>query len=773
MTWTARRWRLPVLVKKGAAGTTTLAENIEALPAERYRVEKYLIADPADVDGDCIDDLTELDDFGTRNPVNAASTVDFTDGAVGIPDRAAFEALSRRHMKFTMFGLDTESPRVYFMNFNTHKSHATFLDALRDGGLEQDVTQVIRGLISYHPNLEAADASPGVYVAWDIRTLTFSQVDLLYTVVAASMPVLEHDLAYHLRNYQLLAAQDELPLYEDSRIHLVFEEDIAPEENFVPLNEEVGFGLLRVLEPDERPSIRDVVIYETLPNNLPRVAGIITTVPQTPLSHVNLRAVQDGVPNAFIRGVLDDEDIDALVGSYVYYQVTKRGYYIIRAATRAEVDDHYAFSRPAWEQTPQRDLLVTTITPLSEIGFEDWTAFGVKAANVAVLGNLGFPAGTVPDGFAIPFYFYDEFMKHNDFYTRIQNMLNDADFQESLTTQEAELKELRKAIEDAATPQWIIDALVTMNESFAEGINRRYRSSTNNEDLPGFNGAGLYDSKSQKPSEDEEDLAKSLKEVYASLWNFRAFSEREFHRIDHLSAAMGVLVHPSYQDELVNGVAVSFDPVSDRDGYYYSNTQVGEDLVTNPEALSVPEELLLRDVNGYTILRTSNQVPPGELLMSRDQLGQLRQRLTTIHDNFKDLYNPGPDELFAMEIEFKITSDNVLAIKQARPWVFGETALTTTTTTTTATTTATTTTTTGGGGGGFGPAPVAPSFVDGFRTNRAVAENARPGDAVGDPVSATHPDELEITYSLSGADASLLHRRRGDRPDQREGKGWT
>ena len=64
-------------------------------------------------------------------------------------------------------------------------------------------------------------------------------------------------------------------------------------------------------------------------------------------------------------------------------------------------------------------------------------------------------------------------------------------------------------------------------------------------------------------------------------------------------------------------------------------------------------------------------------------------------------------------------------------------------------------TTTGtGGGGGFGPAPVAPSFVDGFRTSRAVAENARPGDAVGNPVSATHPDDLEITYSLSGTDAA-------------------
>ena len=63
---------LPVLVKLGAAGTTTLAENVEALPAERYRVEKYLIADPADVDGDCVDDITELGDPVGMNPVNPA-----------------------------------------------------------------------------------------------------------------------------------------------------------------------------------------------------------------------------------------------------------------------------------------------------------------------------------------------------------------------------------------------------------------------------------------------------------------------------------------------------------------------------------------------------------------------------------------------------------------------------------------------------------------------------------------------------------------------------
>ena len=54
----------PVAVTRGAAGTTALSENVEALPKERYRVEKYLVSDPADVDGDCTYDITELGNLG-------------------------------------------------------------------------------------------------------------------------------------------------------------------------------------------------------------------------------------------------------------------------------------------------------------------------------------------------------------------------------------------------------------------------------------------------------------------------------------------------------------------------------------------------------------------------------------------------------------------------------------------------------------------------------------------------------------------------------------
>ena len=77
--------------------------------------------------------------------------------------------------------------------------------------------------------------------------------------------------------------------------------------------------------------------------------------------------------------------------------------------------------------------------------------------------------------------------------------------------------------------------------------------------------------------------------------------------------------------------------------------------------------------NRYTVLAISNLVEPGQLLMSDAQLTQLRQHLTVIHDHFRRLYNPSPGDPFAMEIEFKITSDDILAIKQARPWVFSAT----------------------------------------------------------------------------------------------------
>ena len=728
---------IPISVTLGAAGTTTLTEQLPALPVAHYRVEKYPVEDPADMDGDCISDIVELADPGTLNPLNRAPEIEFRHGNVAIPDRETFEGLSYQgvivqndlhlrdleFVKFFLLYMSTSRPAVYFMNTVTHRTHQRFQDAIRTTA---QLSQSMKGEIVYHPNVVATDGSLGVYRFEFQRdeSYPFNTVQHAYEVLAASMPLLENNLAYYpmppnaLPRYHREQAQ-----YDGSRVDVLLEADIFPDIDFISLNQGTGYGILRVMEREERPNPREIVIYESLPNDLPRVAGIITTVPQTPLSHVNLRAMQDRIPNAFVRDAVDDETIDSLIDSHVQYTVTPTGY-TIRAATKAEVDTHYDESRPTATQTPARDLTVTGITALSDVGFDDWTAFGVKAANVAVLGTLGLPDGTVPDGYAVPFYFYDEFMKANDLYTMVSTMLAGADFQADYDEQDEELKKLRAAIKDGTTPDWIITALEEMHAEFPDGTSLRYRSSTNNEDLPGFSGAGLYDSKTQDPDETEEDgVDKSIKGVWASLWNFRAFVERDFYRIDHNATAMGVLVHPNYSDELANGVAVSHDPISDREGAYYVNTQVGEDLVTNPEALSVPEELLLLSDGGYEVLVRSNQVESEQLLMSDAQLGQLRRHLTTIHDSFKDHYDPAEDGRFAMEIEFKITSDDVLAIKQARPWVSRS----------------------------INEPPAFPATETGVRT---IAEGTGMDTDIGSPVAATDTEGDTVTYSLGGSRAN-------------------
>jgi hypothetical protein len=435
----------------------------------------------------------------------------------------------------------------------------------------------------------------------------------------------------------------------------------------VGLNRVVGFGLLRVMQLGERPDPLDIVIYNALPNEMPRVAGVITTVTQTPLSHVNLRAVQDNVPNAVIRDALTNSDVTKLVGRYVRYEVADNGYRLV-AATQAEVEAHHEKERPKAAQTPKRDLSIKTITPLSEVSFAQWTAFGVKSANVATLQTFGMADVIVPDGFAVPFSFYDEFMRSNGLYSVAKEMLANPRFTANADFQDTQLAAFRKMITNASMPRKLSESLAEVRARFPADQAIRCRSSTNNEDLPGFSGAGLYDSRTQHPN--EGPLDKCVRQVFASVWNLRAYLEREYYRVDHLATAMGVLLIPNVSNEQANGVAVTVDPVYNEPNAYYVNTQFGENLVTNPEDLAIPEEVLLYGEGTMDVVSRSSLVTPGQMLLSEANITTLRSALAVIHRRFADLYDVKDSEKFAMEIEFKIVDGGALMIKQARTWQF-------------------------------------------------------------------------------------------------------
>ncbi len=699
----------PVLVKRGATGATTLTENVEALPKERYRVEKYRIAAPADIDHDCVDDLTELNDLGKMNPLNPAPVVASVDGAVAIPDLQTFESLARdnqgkSYVTYVQFDIDTSTPGLYLLNTAKYPVYGDFMDTI--GRISDPNTRV--GSITYDPDLVAANGDRGAfYFTVGPYADYLNLLDRTHTLLAANIPLVDHNLSLHVQNYRLGEIQTELTWLMSPRFGLVVDTDIRPGSRFTILHAREGYGRLRLAAPGYQPDPLDIVIYEAQPETYPRLAGVITTFPQTPLSPSNLRALQGGIPNAVIADAANDAQIAPLIDSVVRFQTSEYGW-VMQAATSVKAEAHYESSRPANVQIPARDLTVTEIKALSEIGFSDRSAFGVQAANVAVLEALGIPSVATPDGFAIPFYFYDEFMNAHGFDDRIEAMLTDEEFQSDYAVQATKLQELRDAIEAAASPSFIIDALTAKHAEFPPGTMLRYRPSTNSEDFPNFNGSGLYDARTQDL--ESTDIDRSFKQVIASLWTFRAFTEREFHRIDHLSAAMGMLVYLNISSADVNGSAVSFDPLNDSADTYYLNAFPSQEHVTKLVEHPSPEEWLLASDKRYRVAAPSNQVASGTLLLNNNHLEQLRQHLRAIHDRFEQLYNPSSGASFAMEIAFKISSEDGLVIEQARPWVFRNH----TTIKSTRTTTLTTSRGGGGsGGGGGGPPPVPiPSDAD-------------------------------------------------------------
>jgi len=682
----------PVAIGSGAL----LRDNVQFRERAFFKVLRNPWSPGADTDGDGLSDWSEVQD-PRQNALNPATLVAALDGAILLPTRELFDSVSHRdnfpgapdvrEVKFLITGANTAKPAIHFLNANRHRYHFYFArDALgytQSLGTFNDETyftnttrkQIAGSLVVHESWAPPAGGPPGVVTMefWPSDPVSYPFVQMAYDLVSRSMTWLDIRLAYHAASEtQRTLYRTERTQYEAAqmdKLDVISTEELFGQKTYTLLNPGVGFGRLITFDGSAPLSARDVVIFRTLPNEITRTAGIITEVPQTPLSHINLKAKQNNTPNAYIKGAITDPRLTQLMGQYVRFETLPDGF-TVRQATQEEVETHLDSLRPADPQFPVRDLTKTAIQPLSSLGFTSAAGYGAKTANVAEMRKF-LPSTMVPDGHGIPFHYYDEFMKYNGFYETAKAMMSEPEFRTDAAYRSLALKNFRTSLRYAAVPFWMVDQLTTLQGRFPAGTNIRCRSSTNNEDLEGFSGAGLYDSYTHRP--DEGHLSVTVKRVWASMWNERAWDEREFYRVNHLLAAMGVLCHPNQDDELANGVAVSRNIIDPAWTGYYVNAQLGESLVTNPDPNAIPEEFLIARLLGnttYTIQHVtySNLVPEGQTVITTAQAEQLATRLASIHNRFQPLYR-GVSGVFAMEIEWKITSTGELQIKQARPWV--------------------------------------------------------------------------------------------------------
>ncbi len=313
---------------------------------------------------------------------------------------------------------------------------------------------------------------------------------------------------------------------------------------------------------------RDIVITDAVPLDIPFVGGLITEAFQTPLAHVNVLSRGRGTPNMGLRQARDNPLLKPLFGKLVRLEVRSSDFLI----EEANNDDAVAFWNSRKPQgpvaVPRLDTSVRGLQPLNIHSIADIPSIGGKAAQLAELGKVGLcalttrpqlPARVPRDSFAIPVVYSLEHFEKSGSKARLARYLKDASFNADPKVREQRLAAVRADILAAPVDPQLLRAVRDQMSKNWPGQRVRFRSSSNTEDLPNFNAAGLYQSEGVNANATDELVATEIRTVWASLWRLRAYDEREYYNIDQNSVAMGVLVQEAFPSEQANGVAISRD----------------------------------------------------------------------------------------------------------------------------------------------------------------------------------------------------------------------
>ncbi len=325
------------------------------------------------------------------------------------------------------------------------------------------------------------------------------------------------------------------------------------------------------------------------------------------------------------------------------------------------------------------DTAMQQLIDISQLSAKNIPAAGGKAAHFGELSKItvnGKPVPLPENAFAIPMYFYFQHLRQNNLGGMIKAFIENEAVRNDPERCDAALKEIRKAITNAPINVALLMAVKNKLNRDKNFSSYRFRSSTNAEDIKGFSGAGLYESRSGSLIDTAKPIENAIRKVWASLWLPPAFYERKNSLIDEHNVGMAILVHRAFGTEAANGVAITKDLY--REGYpsFTVNAQLGETSVADPEDSSTCEQFLIKLSLGF---RSGNTVAVDHIsysplnnykpLLTKPEVEQLAQILMAVKKRFFSIYGKNSNDFndFGVDVEFKLDKDTrKIYIKQAR-----------------------------------------------------------------------------------------------------------
>jgi hypothetical protein len=411
-----------------------------------------------------------------------------------------------------------------------------------------------------------------------------------------------------------------------------------------------------------RPS--DIVVSELVPEQIPPVAGLVTSQLQAPLAHVAVLCRNRHTPDMSLRGAIDLDVFTQWEGQLVKLSVSGQDY-TVELADPAEAQAAWAARRPAAAWRPDADLLPRGLFDVAALDAAAARFVGAKAAQMGRLTHID--GLSTAGGFAIPFSAYQDHLEAAGLNAEIDAMLNEDAFVRDAGVRSQRLAALRAAIQRHPLRADLLAELYERLQPWAQQGRSIFRSSTNAEDLDGFNGAGLYDSIEVSAMPSPQQVADALRGVWASVWLERAFEERDWFRIDHRAVAMGVLVQPFVEGAVATGVAITGNPYKQGLDAVFINTQWTGATVTGALGDQLPEQYL---VTTWTPifepeLISRSSLAAGAPILRDAELVDLTTQLLQIH---RALLAEHSGTANAMDVEFALTRERGFVMLQARPY---------------------------------------------------------------------------------------------------------
>ncbi|MFB9902388.1 PEP/pyruvate-binding domain-containing protein [Allokutzneria oryzae] len=539
--------------------------------------------------------------------------------------QAAFDQLSGMlaGYPFVKLVVDRQNDTIHFINHADQQFHVDYIaerilgvpgaelradiDSFNESVYHDPDRRFYLGTLALHTREESRFLSLETV---EVDTMSPEMIKFFYGFVRenvdAALPLLFKP-ATHLQERHLL----DIPAGELPRIQA---HELFATTRYVPLNTGTTRGRLRAFRTQGEYHAAanslewfDIIAMDRVPDDIPRLAGVINSEPTTPLSHTNVLASGWGIPNAVQLGAIELIDHQRLDGEWVEYGVDASATEIVLRRAEKPAD----ITEPAWRSAQitleEPETASTPIVGLDRLRMRDRYRYGTKAANLGELGYvldngserllgfykvprppranllahaaklLGVPESadltqaawklltervSIPRGIAVPFSVQRRFLESSP---RIQQAIGKLKMALELGAREIDplCLELQRMITATRVPEDLRQEIDSAIFGHLGGVRRFViRSSSNAEDLAGFSAAGIYESVNHVATAD--DIFTSIKQVWASLLSPRSVRLRQQAGISLDESYMGVIVQEEVQAPM-GGVLVTCNPMSRAD----------------------------------------------------------------------------------------------------------------------------------------------------------------------------------------------------------------